>query len=176
MLALSVAALTLAAMSLAALAFPSIARAETTAAAIPDDQFFTVEASTNGLIDPATRLEPKHHPAKKTVRTKKSIGEVGLASWYGGARDGHLTASGESLDSHEFTAAHRTLPLHSRVRVTNLANGRSVMVRITDRGPHLKGRIIDLSQSAAEQLGMKHRGVARVRLEPLPPYLVHTAG
>jgi rare lipoprotein A len=66
------------------------------------------------------------------------------------------------------TAAHRTLPLHSKARVTNMANGRTVMVRITDRGPSRKGRIIDLSQSAAEQIGMKHSGVARVQVEPMP--------
>jgi rare lipoprotein A len=170
------------ALTFAALTFPLIAYAGTEATALPDDNLPMTLASTSGSNDPTATGETAHHPAikhhsvQKTTRAKKSTGEVGLASWYGGERDGHQTASGESLNSHELTAAHRTLPLHSRVRVTNLANGRSVMVRITDRGPHMKGRIIDLSQSAAEQLGMKHKGVARVRLEPESPHLINTAG
>ena len=76
-------------------------------------------------------------------------------------------AGGGKFDKDELTAAHRTLPLHSNARVTNMANGRTVMVRITDRGPSRKGRIIDLSQSAAEQIGMKRSGVARVQVEPM---------
>lgn len=100
---------------------------------------------------------------------RRPSGQTGVASWYGGPRGGHETASGESLDNHALTAAHRTLPLLSHARVTNLSNGRSVTVRITDRGPHKKDRIIDLSQSAAEKLGMRHKGLARVRVEPLSP-------
>jgi rare lipoprotein A len=94
--------------------------------------------------------------------------QVGTASWYGATRDGRRTASGERLDNSEMTAAHLTLPMHSRARVTNLENGKSVTVRVTDRGPHLKGRIIDVSQSAAEQLDMKRKGVVRVEVVPLP--------
>jgi rare lipoprotein A (peptidoglycan hydrolase) len=96
------------------------------------------------------------------------IKESGLASWYGGARQGKRTANGEIFDKYELTAAHRTLPLESKVRVTNTANGRSVTVRVTDRGPASKNRIIDLSQSAAEELGMKESGLATVKLETLP--------
>jgi rare lipoprotein A len=76
-------------------------------------------------------------------------------------------ASGGKFDKNELTAAHRTLPLHSKARVTNMANGRTVMVRITDRGPSRKGRIIDLSQSAAEEIGMTRSGLARVQVEPM---------
>jgi rare lipoprotein A len=98
----------------------------------------------------------------------RSARETGIASWYGRRQHGKQTANGEIFDKFELTAAHRTLPLDSRVRVTNAANGRSVTVRVTDRGPASKGRIIDLSQSAAEELGMRRVGVARVNLETVP--------
>jgi len=91
--------------------------------------------------------------------------QVGLASYYGRAHDGRRTASGETFDMHAMTAAHRTLPFGTRVRVTNLANGRRAVVRINDRGPHKKQRIIDLSYAAARELGMVGAGVARVRVE-----------
>ena len=91
--------------------------------------------------------------------------QTGLASFYGGAHDGKLTANGETFDERNMTAAHRTLKFGTVVRVTDLENGRSVKVRINDRGPHVKGRIIDLSSQAASQLGMKKDGVARVRVE-----------
>ena len=90
---------------------------------------------------------------------------VGLASWYGGQFHGRLTASGESFDKNALTAAHRSLPFGTRVRVTNLANGRSLLLTINDRGPFVDGRIIDVSQRAAEQLGFKNKGITRVRLE-----------
>jgi rare lipoprotein A len=98
---------------------------------------------------------------------ERKVGQVGIASWYGGERNGKTTASGRRFDKTELTAAHCTLPLHSKVQVTNMANGRSVTVRITDRGPARPGRIIDLSQSAAEEIGMRRIGVARVQVEPV---------
>jgi rare lipoprotein A len=91
----------------------------------------------------------------------------GEAAWYGGRFHGRLTASGERFDMHALTAAHRTLPFGTRVRVENLRNGRSVVVRITDRGPFTPRRIIDLSRGAAEQLDMIRSGVAPVRLQVL---------
>jgi rare lipoprotein A len=91
--------------------------------------------------------------------------ETGRASWYGSFHDGKTTAHGATFDRSEFTAAHRTLAFDTIVQVTNLANGRKVKVQITDRGPHVKGRIIDVSAAAARQLGMQHRGTARVRVE-----------
>ncbi len=94
--------------------------------------------------------------------------QVGLASYYGAAFQGEETASGEEFDYHDLTAAHRTLPLGSVVRVTNLENGRSVVVRINDRGPYganrRKGTIIDLSRGAAHRLGFIRDGLARVRV------------
>jgi rare lipoprotein A len=93
--------------------------------------------------------------------------EVGMASYYADAHQGRLTASGERFDMHALTAAHRTLPFGSRVEVTNLENGRSVVVRINDRGPFVEGRVIDLSQAAARELRFLGRGTTRVRLEVL---------
>jgi len=95
--------------------------------------------------------------------------QVGIASYYAHAHHGRCTASGEVFDMGEMTASHRTLPFGTRVRVTNLANGRKVVVRINDRGPYKRKRIIDLSYAAARELGMVGAGTARVRLEMVGP-------
>ena len=89
---------------------------------------------------------------------------VGLASWYGQPHQGRSTASGEPFDKNQLTAAHRTLPFGTRVRVTNVENGQSVVVRVNDRGPFAAGRIIDVSLGAARALGMVGAGVARVEI------------
>jgi len=91
--------------------------------------------------------------------------QVGVASYYAGSWHGRRTASGERFDMHELTAAHRTLPFGTRVRVTNLNNGREVIVRINDRGPWKKKRVIDVSYAAARKLGMIGPGTAKVRLD-----------
>jgi rare lipoprotein A len=96
-----------------------------------------------------------------------SGGQVVVASWYGPRFDGRTTASGERFDQDELTAAHPSLPFGSRVLVTNLANGRSVTVRINDRGPRHPGRALDLSRAAARRLGIERRGTARVRIRVL---------
>ena len=93
--------------------------------------------------------------------------QVGMASWYGGKFHGRKTASGQRYDMHAMTAAHKTLPFGTRVRVTNLVNERSVVLTINDRGPFVKGRIVDVSMRAAELLRFKHQGTVRVRLEVL---------
>jgi rare lipoprotein A len=87
-----------------------------------------------------------------------------MASWYGGRYHGRTTASGEIFDKNAITAAHRTLPFGSWVQVTNLANGRSMTVKINDRGPFIDGRIIDVSRQVAERLGFIQQGVTRVRV------------
>jgi rare lipoprotein A len=92
-----------------------------------------------------------------------------MASWYGAKHHGKRTANGEIFDQRKFTAAHRTLPWGSIVRVTNLENGKSVEVRINDRGPFTKGRVIDLSRAAARALDMVESGVSPVRMELLWP-------
>jgi len=91
--------------------------------------------------------------------------QVGVASWYGPGFHGKRTASGERFDQNDFTAAHRKLPLGSEVKVTNLENGRSIVVEINDRGPYAKGRVIDLSKAAARRLGIVEDGVGKVRIE-----------
>jgi len=91
--------------------------------------------------------------------------QVGLASWYGRRFQGHRTASGEAFDLNMLTCAHRTLPIGTLLRVTNLLNRRSIMVRVNDRGPVDGERIVDLSYAAARSLGFNGRGNARVRLE-----------
>lgn len=103
-----------------------------------------------------------------TPRESYDLVETGIASWYGPQFNGKKTANGETFDMYELTAAHRTLQMPSLVRVTNLENGRSLIVRVNDRGPYKKGRIIDLSMRAAELLGYKSKGTAKVRLEVLP--------
>lgn len=90
---------------------------------------------------------------------------TGMASWYGADFHNKKTASGEGYDMYTFTAAHRTLPIGTVVRVTDKSNGKSVMVCVTDRGPYVRGRIIDLSYAAAQQIDMKDRGVGKVDLE-----------
>jgi rare lipoprotein A len=91
--------------------------------------------------------------------------EEGVASFYADSLHGRPTANGETYDHQAYTAAHRSLPFDTRVKVTNLDNGRSVRVRINDRGPYVEGRIIDLSGAAARELRMEETGTARVRLE-----------
>jgi len=91
--------------------------------------------------------------------------QVGVASWYGGKFHGRTTASGEPYDMHAMTAAHPSLPFGTKVRVTNLENGRSAVLRINDRGPFAKRRIIDVSRHAAEHLGFRDAGLAKVRVE-----------
>ena len=88
--------------------------------------------------------------------------ERGLASWYGERFHGRRTASGETFDMHALTAAHKTLPFGTKVRVRHATTGQEVLVRINDRGPHVRGRIIDLSRAAAAAIGLVHTGVAPV--------------
>ena len=104
-----------------------------------------------------------------TPREDPNYNEVGLASWYGGHHHGRKTANGETFDIGLVTAAHKTLPLPSIVEVTNLDNGRAMRLRVNDRGPFVEGRIIDLSQAAAEELGVIRSGVARVRVRYIGP-------
>jgi rare lipoprotein A len=103
------------------------------------------------------------------IRGEPGERQRGIASYYGDAFHGKTTACGEPYDQYALTAAHRTLPFHTRVRVTNLANGRSVVLRINDRGPFVHGRIIDVSTRAAQDLDFLREGLAEVELEVIPP-------
>lgn len=102
-----------------------------------------------------------------TPREDYGYVETGMASWYGDDFHNKRTANGETYDMRAVTAAHRTLPLPSIVRVTNLENGRSIIARVNDRGPYVKNRIIDLSEKGAELLGYKNKGVTKVKVEVL---------
>jgi rare lipoprotein A len=105
----------------------------------------------------------KHTPfASNKNATETQGASHGIASFY---KEGGLTASGEKFDARELTAAHRTLPFGTRLRVTNVATGQSVTVRVNDRGPFIPGRVVDVSYSAAETLGMTAGGVAKVKLD-----------
>lgn len=112
--------------------------------------------------------------AKKAARDARQAREAdtqrsrGKASWYGPKFHGKPTASGERFDRKGLTAAHRDLPFGTRVRVTNTRNGQAIVVRINDRGPYSRGRIIDLSEGAARKIGMMRAGTARVLVEILP--------
>ena len=96
-----------------------------------------------------------------------TVEQEGYASFYGAQHHGRRTASGEVFDAGRLTAAHRTLPFGTKVRVTNLNNGRHVVVRVNDRGPFRRGRVIDVSRRAAKELGFLRAGTARVRIEVL---------
>ena len=113
---------------------------------------------------------PKSEPSKQT---KTRPYQVGTASWYGEFFDGKMTASGEDYDMYDLTAAHPTLPLGSYVKVTNLRNGRAVVVKVNDRGPIVQGRIIDLSYGAAQVLNFQQRGLQKVRLDIVKPGTRH---
>ncbi|GAC1544660.1 MAG: septal ring lytic transglycosylase RlpA family protein [Myxococcales bacterium] len=113
------------------------------------------------------RTPATNAPSAQPAPAAPPYGQRGRASYYGAALQGRRTASGERFDMHALTAAHRTLPLGTRVRVTNLENGRQVVVRINDRGPYAQGRIIDLSEEAARRLGCLEQGIAEVRVERL---------
>jgi rare lipoprotein A len=105
--------------------------------------------------------------AENTVTTSdsKATALIGAASFYGNKFQGRRTANGEKFDNHAFTAAHKTLRFGSRVKVINVRNGLSVIVRVNDRGPFIRGRIIDLSKAAAKKIGLTHSGTVIVRLE-----------
>src|SRR5258705_5383466 len=119
------------------------------------------EHNRTTLIARRVAVAKKHTPfAKNAAETQ--VASHGLASFY---TEGTQTASGERFDTNELTAAHRTLPFGTRLRVTNVATGRSVTVRVNDRGPFVPGRDVDVSYSAAETLGMVGRGIAKVKLD-----------
>jgi rare lipoprotein A len=109
---------------------------------------------------------PSPSPAEeKVLLVAQPSEQTGIASWYGDEWQGRTAASGKPFDEKKLTAAHRTLPLNSRVRVTDLRTGRSVDVTITDRGPYAKGRMIDLSKAAAMKLGIVKDGLVPVRIQ-----------
>jgi rare lipoprotein A len=120
-------------------------------------------AATGKPASVKTAKRTPFRPAKRPGDTE--FASLGIASFY---TEGQQTANGEKFDPGALTAAHRTLPFGTKVRVTNVATGRSVTVRINDRGPFVAGRVVDVSYSAAESLGIVGRGVAKVKLDVVP--------
>jgi rare lipoprotein A (peptidoglycan hydrolase) len=116
-------------------------------------------------VEAPAKPAPPQPTAKKSPAVPAKLPQTGLASWYGAQHQGKQTASGTIFDQAGLTAAHPSLPFGSKIKVTNLANGKSVEVEITDRGPFAENRIIDLSQAAAKVLDMMDSGTATVRLE-----------
>jgi len=124
-----------------------------------------LEAHGQRAQEPSGTPRPPSRISRATGRARAT--QSGEASWYGPNFHGRPTASGEIFDQHSMTAAHKTLPLGSKARVTNLENGNSVEVTINDRGPFVAGRIIDLSRAAAAEIGIIESGVAPVKVELL---------
>ena len=139
----------------------------------------SAQSATTAQPDVVVKTEPLHKTAnlsykvagKRYQPTKKieQFSQTGKASWYGPGFHGKKTSSGERFDMNTLSAAHRTLPIPSYARVTNLSNGKSVVVRINDRGPFHGNRVMDLSKAAAKELGFIHTGTANVKVEQILP-------
>lgn len=139
----------------------------------------SAQAAATAQPDVVVQTEPLHKTAnlsykvagKRYQPTKKieQFSQTGKASWYGPGFHGKKTSSGERFDMNTLSAAHRTLPIPSYARVTNLSNGKSVVVRINDRGPFHGNRVMDLSKAAAKELGFIHTGTANVKVEQILP-------
>ncbi|WP_020409354.1 septal ring lytic transglycosylase RlpA family protein [Hahella ganghwensis] len=141
----------------------------------PEDSSF----NPHSVAEPTPRVEPKSRGGNKSpyqvwgktyyvMDNANGYVAEGIASWYGKKFHGYKTSNGETYDMYGFTAAHRSLPLPTYARITNLANGAQVVVRVNDRGPFHSDRIIDLSYAAAKKLGYVNKGTARVRIEAYP--------
>ena len=146
---------------------PSPSKVEATSPAAPKTQVPQVNSGKTPLNSAETAKKAKlsrlfHRKSQKRV-------QVGTASWYGAQFNGRQTASGEPFDMKLLTAASKSLPLGTWVKVTNLHNGKSVVVRINDRGPYVGDRIMDVSAGAAEALDLKPQGVGKVRIETIEP-------
>jgi len=129
----------------------------------PDSKATDVHPNANAAYNKVYTVRGKtYYP----MRSARGYNETGVASWYG-SESGNKTAMGARFRPHELTAAHKTLPLPTRVKVTNLRNGKSVNVIVNDRGPFKKGRIIDLSHGAAKVIGLDKQGLTKVKVEYL---------
>ena len=139
----------------------------------------SAQAAATAQPDVVVKTEPLHKTANlsykvagkryQPTQTIESFSQTGKASWYGPGFHGKKTSSGERFDMNTLSAAHRTLPIPSYARVTNLSNGKSVIVRINDRGPFHGNRVMDVSKAAAKELGFIHTGTANVKVEQILP-------
>jgi rare lipoprotein A len=156
-------AVALGAASLAACAQPTVVAQKSDLLAPGRQASLEHNRKTSFLTNRRVAVAKKHTPfASNKNAAGTQVASHGIASFY---TEGTQTASGEKFDTHELTAAHRTLPFGTRLRVTNAATGRSVTVRVNDRGPFVPGRVVDVSYAAAESLGMVGGGVAKVKLD-----------
>jgi|GEM_PF-1826073 len=135
----------------------------------PSPKTTKTKAKPHFKVGRSYKVKGKRYYPKETYNHT----EVGIASWYGPGFHGRLTANGEVFDMNKISAAHKTLQLPCMVKVTNLRNNRSLLVRVNDRGPYHANRVIDLSKRAAHELGILQRGTARVRVEVLPDHSRH---
>ena len=134
------------------------------AAPVPNHQQPQVKSSAIPMVQKSAQITR----SQKSAKAEQKPYQVGTASWYGKQFHGKTTASGEDFDMFEFTAAHRKLPLGTFVKVTNLKNGKWIIVRVNDRGPYVGNRIMDLSYSAARMLNFRD-GVERIRIDLVQP-------
>src|SRR5712671_2113005 len=153
-------AVALGAASLAACAQSSVVTQKSELSVASRQASLEHNRKTSFVTNRRVAITKKHTPYKNAAETQ--VASHGLASFY---TEGTQTASGERFDTNELTAAHRTLPFGTRLRVTNVATGRSVTVRVNDRGPFIPGRDVDVSYAAAETLGMVGGGIAKVKLD-----------
>src|SRR6476659_2350801 len=153
-------AVALGAASLAACAQSSVVTQKSELSVASRQASLEHNRTTLSVTNRRVAITRKHTPYKNAAETQ--VASHGLASFY---TEGTQTASGERFDTHELTAAHRTLPFGTRLRVTNVTTGRSVTVRVNDRGPFVRGRVVDVSHAAAETLGMVGGGIAKVKLD-----------
>lgn len=116
-------------------------------------------------LSPLSVAKPSIPRAREAKERKPMAWEEGVASWYGEEQEGNLTASGEVFDQDGLTAAHRELPIGTKVKVTNLQNNKSLVLRINDRGPSIPGRLLDVTKEAARRLGFFRSGLVKVRIE-----------
>jgi rare lipoprotein A len=148
---------------LAALMLPGcVPKVLRTPPAIPQKQ-----PPTGAIVPPTQRPYRIDGKTYYPIPSAKGYSETGMASWYGADFHGRSTSNGETYNMYDWTAAHKTLPMHTRLLVENLENGREALVRVNDRGPFAKGRLIDLSYNTARELGMIKNGTARVRITAL---------
>ena len=159
---LQLVAVVLGAAALAACAQSSVVTNKSEFVAADHQRVLEQHRRTSLLTSKPVAITKKHTPFLSNKNGESQIVPHGIASFY---TEGTLTASGERFDTRQLTAAHPNLPFGTRLRVTNLTSGRSVTVRVNDRGPFIPGRVVDLSYSAAETLGMVRGGIAKVKLD-----------
>ena len=156
-------AVALVAASLAACAQSSVVNKKSELLPASREASLEQNRTTSFVTNRRLAVTRKHTPfASHKNAAETQVASHGVASFY---TEGTLTANGEKFDTHQLTAAHRTLPFGTQLRVTNVATGRSVTVRVNDRGPFVRGRVVDVSYSAAQTLGMVGKGVAKVKLD-----------